>query len=351
MGECSKRRNRSGRVKKTGVKQSSYAAAGVDLAGYGRLMKTIKRRLASSSESSGAGLFAGMIDLEGTAGRTLVASVDGVGTKVKVASAYGWHAGVGRDIVAHCVNDILCVGARPLAFMDYIAFDRLDTKVFKQVLRGIAGECRRSGMQLIGGETAEMPGVYRPGEYDLVGFIIGLAQKRNLLDGSRIRKGDLVVGMPSNGLHTNGFSLARHILFEKCRMKPNHRPRGWRQPLAKVLLKPHTNYLDQVFPLVERRLVSGMAHVTGGGIAGNLSRVLPAGCGAVVKRSLWRVPKIFEFIAASGAVDEDEMFRVFNMGLGMLLIVRHSNLPEVMKRTRSTIVVGEIVDGGEVAIE
>lgn len=297
-------------------------------------------------------MFAGMVELEATAGRMLVASVDGVGTKVKVASAYGRHVGVGRDIVAHCVNDILCMGARPLAFMDYIAFDRLEPEVFKQVLRGIATECRTSGIQLIGGETAEMPGVYRKGEYDLVGFIIGLATKRNVLDGSRIRKGDLIVGMPSNGLHTNGFSLARHVLFEKCRMRPGDKPRGWRQPLGKMLLKPHTNYLDQVYPLVEKRFVSGIAHITGGGIAGNLARVLPAGCGALIRRSLWRVPKIFELIAASGPVDEDEMFKVFNMGLGMLLVVPHSNLPEVIKQTRSTVVVGEIVEGsGEVVIE
>jgi phosphoribosylformylglycinamidine cyclo-ligase len=334
------------------VKKHTYSSAGVDLRGYGRLMTAIKGELRRSSESSGGGLFAGVLELKGRADRILVASVDGVGTKVKVAAATGWHVGVGRDIVAHCVNDILCAGARPVAFMDYIAFEKLEPRIFRQVLRGIAHECRRFAIQLIGGETAEMPGVYRKGEYDLVGFIIGETSKRKMLDGLRIRKGDLIVGLPSNGLHTNGYSLARRILFDKRRLKVDHRPKGWRLPLGKALLRPHTNYFEQVYPLIEKRLVSGVAHITGGGIAANLTRILPTGCGAVLKRSLWRVPKIFELIAASGPVDDDEMFRVFNMGMGMLLTVSHSNLPEVMRRTRSTRVVGEIVKGGgDVAIE
>jgi phosphoribosylformylglycinamidine cyclo-ligase len=336
------------------MKRITYAQSGVDLGKYERLMGTIKHQLKSASEASGGGLFAGMLELKGTgkAGRMIVASVDGVGTKVKVATQYGWHVGVGRDIVAHCINDILCVGARPLAFMDYIAFDRLDPGILKEVLRGISYECKKCCIQLIGGETAEMPGVYRRGEYDLVGFVIGLASKRNLLDGSKIKKGDLVVGLPSNGLHTNGFSLARRVLFEKRHMRPDRPPRGWRQPLGKVLLKPHTNYLDAVYPLIEKRLLSGVAHITGGGIAGNLTRILPRGCGALLKKSLWRVPEIFSLIARSGPVEEDEMYRVFNMGLGMLLVVSNSNLPQVMRMTRSTRVVGEIVrGGGEVVIE
>ncbi len=336
------------------MKKVTYAQAGVDLGAYEKLMKTIKSQLTRSSQSSGTGLFAGMVDLKKIRhpGRVVVASVDGVGTKVRVAKEVGWHVGIGRDIVAHCVDDILSMGAKPIAFMDYVAFDRLDPVVFRQVLRGIAYECKKAGMQLIGGETAEMPGVYRHGEYDVVGFIIGLVSGRQVLDGSRIRKGDLIVGLPSNGLHTNGFSLARRVLLEKRHMSLKRRVRGWAQPLGKVLLKPHRNYFGEVYPLVERGLLSGIAHITGGGIAGNLKRILPEGCAAVLRRSVWRVPKIFDLIARSGPVDEAEMFSVFNMGLGMLLVCRDSNLPEVIRVTRSTRIVGEVVGGtGEVAIE
>jgi phosphoribosylformylglycinamidine cyclo-ligase len=252
------------------MKKITYAHAGVDLGKYDKLMRVVKKELAASSESSGGGLFAGMLELKGGGGPagTIVASVDGVGTKVRVAKEFGRHGGIGKDIVAHCVNDILCLGAKPVAFMDYIAFDRLDPAVFEQILRGIARECRKYGIQLIGGETAEMPGVYRKGEYDLVGFIIGLVAGRCTLDGSRIRKGDLIVGLPSSGLHTNGFSLARRVLLGKRRMRLAQRPGGWRQPLGQVLLKPHTNYFAEVYPLIEKNLLSGIAHRTGGGIAG-----------------------------------------------------------------------------------
>jgi phosphoribosylformylglycinamidine cyclo-ligase len=330
----------------------SYARAGVDLDRYAKLMKVIMRRLKSSSEASGGGLFGGLVELGRGAGRMIVTSVDGVGTKVKVATEFGWHVGIGRDIVAHCVNDILCMGARPLAFMDYIAFEKIDPKIFKQVLRGIVSECGKHGMQLVGGETAEMPGVYREGEYDLVGFIVGLTSRRIALDGAKIRKGDLIVGLPSNGLHTNGYSLARCVLFDSGAMKVADRPPGWKQPVGRVLLKPHTSYFGEVYPLVEKRLLTGIAHVTGGGIQGNLERVLPRGCGARLRKSLWKVPKVFKLIAESGHVDEEEMFRVFNMGLGMLLIVPHSKLSDVMRMTRSSRIVGEIVDGtGRVVIE
>jgi phosphoribosylformylglycinamidine cyclo-ligase len=275
----------------------------------------------------------------------LVASVDGVGTKVRVAKDFGWCAGLGRDIVAHCVDDILCVGARPIAFLDYLAFDKLDAKIFTQVLKGIAAECRTNGIELVGGETAEMPGVYCPGEFDLAGMIVGLASRSNLLDGSRVKRGDYIVGLPSNGLHTNGYSLARKVLLEKRGMKLGRRPRGWRQTLGRALLAPHTNYFSAVYPAVERRLVSGIAHITGGGIADNLERILPKTVNAAIRKSTWRVPKVFALIAESGPVDEDEMFRVFNMGLGLLLVVPHGNLPEVMKRAEGSRVVGEIVEG------
>jgi phosphoribosylformylglycinamidine cyclo-ligase len=327
------------------MKSITYKRAGVDLDKYDGLVKVIKQILSRSSLSSGSGHFAGMIDLGGRAGQIIVASVDGVGTKVKIAKEYGWHVGLGHDIVAHCVNDILCIGARPIGFLDYIAFDKLDTKVFKQILSGIATECRRYGIQLIGGETAEMPGVYGRGECDLAGFIIGLTSRSSLLDGSRTRKGDLLVGLPSNGLHTNGYSLARKVLLRKCRMDLKKPPKGWREPLGRVLLKSHTNYFNQVYPLVERHLVSGIAHITGGGIAGNLERILRPGLNGTLRKSLWRVPKIFRLIAEGGPVEDREMFRVFNMGLGMLLVVPHQSLPEVLREAHGSRVVGEITEG------
>ena len=327
------------------MKRLTYRQAGVDLGKYDRLVPTIKRILAGSSTASGTGHFAGMMKLRRSDGDILVASADGVGTKVKVAKAYGWHGGLGRDIVAHCTNDILCIGARPVAFLDYVAFDRLEPKDFAQLLAGIARECTRAGIELLGGETAEMPGVYSAGECDVAGFMIGLTTRARILDGSRIRAGDLVVGLPSNGLHTNGYSLARKVLLERRRMDPRKAPRGWREPLGKALLRPHTNYFDAVWPLIEARAVSGLAHITGGGIAGNLVRVLPEGVDAIVKKGLWPVPPIFTLIAASGPVAEDEMFRVFNMGLGMLLVVPHRRLPQVMKQAEGARVVGEIVKG------
>lgn len=333
------------------MKPVTYKSSGVDLDTYDGLLGTIKAVLGRSSEASGSGHFGGMIDLGGDRRRMLVASVDGVGTKVKLAAEYGWYDGLGHDIVAHCVNDVLCVGAKPIAFLDYIAFDRLEPKAFRRILQGLASECRRHGIQLIGGETAEMPGVYRRGEIDLAGFVIGLASKSHILDGSRIKRGDLVVGLPSNGLHTNGYSLARRVLVERRRLDLKRAPRGWREPLGRVLLRPHMSYFAEVYPLVERRLLSGIAHITGGGIAGNLERILPANVGAVVKKAMWHVPEIFKLLARSGPVEEAEMFRVFNMGLGMLLVVPHRNLPMVLSEVHGSRVVGEIVDGhGKVSI-
>jgi phosphoribosylformylglycinamidine cyclo-ligase len=286
-----------------------------------------------------------MIDLTGKGGDILVASIDGVGTKVKVARAYGRYTGLGRDIVAHCVNDILCAGARPVAFLDYIAFASLDRKVFTQVLRGLAGECRRHDVELLGGETAEMPGVYLKGEFDIAGVIVGLTSRRRLLDGSRIKKGDYLVGLPSNGLHTNGYSLARRVLPAKPG-RASSLGRGWTwERLGTALLRPHTSYFAAAYPLVEHGALSGIAHITGGGIAGNLARILPRGTAAVVKKSTWRVPEIFKVIAECGPVPEDEMFKVFNMGLGMLLVVPHRNLPEVLGAAEGSRVVGEITEG------
>jgi phosphoribosylformylglycinamidine cyclo-ligase len=335
------------------MKEITYKDAGVDLTGYESLVRHIVKKLGGSSRASRRGLFAGAVELKGFGrGSLLVSSIDGVGTKVKVATALGYHKGIGGDIVSHCVNDILAVGARPVAFLDYIGFSRLDASVFKAVISGIVRECRRQGIELIGGETAEMPGVYEKGEYDLVGCILGLAERANMLDGSKIRNGDLIVGLPSNGLHTNGYSLAREVLEKRAGLKLNEKPRGWRTSLGRVLLRPHTNYFDRVFPLVRSRLLKGIAHITGGGIPGNLRRILPPACDARIRTGTWRVPPVFQLIADRGPVSKEEMFRVFNMGLGMLLVVAQDEIPDIMGRIESASIVGEVVKGkGRVIIQ
>ena len=335
------------------MKEATYKSAGVDLDGYGSLVGHIVKRLGGSIRHSRQGLFAGAVELRGAGkGSLLVSSIDGVGTKTKVATAFGSHSGIGRDIVAHCTNDILAVGARPLAFLDYIGFSRLDRRVFKSVVSGIVRECRRYDIELIGGETAEMPGVYGDGAYDLVGCIIGVARKREILDGSRIKKGDLIIGLPSSGLHTNGYSLAREVLLKGGKKALEARPAGLRTSIGKALLKPHLNYFDDVFPLVKSRSLKGIAHITGGGIQGNLQRILPEGCDARLRSGLWRVPPLFDLIAERGPVGRAEMFRVFNMGLGMLLVATQANIPAIMRAAKTARVVGEVVAGaGRVFIE
>ena len=254
--------------------------------------------------------------------------------------------------VSHCVNDVLSVGGRPLAFLDYIAFGKVDSTILRQVISSIARECRRYAIDFIGGETAELPGVYCQGEYDVVGFIIGVCEDGRLLDGSRIKEGDLIVGIPSNGLHTNGYSLARKVLLDSRKFNFEHIPPGWRTSIGRALLKPHINYFNDVYPLHTRRLLKGIAHITGGGIAGNLKRILPPGVDAHIRKGLWKIPPIFDLIAEQGPVEESEMYKVFNMGIGMILITSPKNLSQVMKALNKGIVIGEIVKGsGEVIMQ
>ncbi len=332
------------------MKRTTYADSGVDLDRYDQLIGEIKKILKRFGSISGKGLFGGVVDIGG--GKMVVASADGVGTKAKIGRMAGKFSVLGRDIVAHCVNDILCMGAYPVAFMDYIGFCRLDPHVAREIIAGIARECRKYGIQLIGGETAEMPGVYAQEEFDIVGFIIGLSSKKFIIDGSKIGVGDLLVALPSNGLHTNGYSLARKVLLEDNQYALDFKPLGWKRTLGDELLRPHRNYFKEVYPLIKQGLVTGIAHITGGGIAGNLSRILPEDCDAVVVKSMWSVPSIFRLIAQAGKVEEEEMFRVFNMGIGMLLVVPHKNLPRVMTSLKSAFVVGEIVRGhGKVRLQ
>ena len=299
----------------------SYAAAGVDIAAYEKVLERVKPLIAAThgrEVAAGVGPFAGVYTLPG--GGRLAASADGVGTKIKVAIAAGSHRGIGIDIVNHCVNDIACAGARPLFFMDYFATGKLDPDVFGQLIEGMTEACREAGCALLGGETAEMPGMYALGDYDLAGFIAGLVDD---VEREPVRAGDALVGLPSSGLHTNGYSLARKV-FEGVPMT---------RKLAEHLLAPHRSYLEEM-----RRLHwKAAAHITGGGIPGNLPRALPEGLGAVLDRSKWTVPPIFVEIRKRGHVSDDEMWNTFNMGLGMILVCDPEAAPGAN-------VVGEVVE-------
>jgi phosphoribosylformylglycinamidine cyclo-ligase len=299
----------------------SYAAAGVDIEAYERALERIKPLIAATHGKDvavGVGPFAGLYTLPD--GTHLASSADGVGTKIKVAIAAGAHRGIGTDIVNHCVNDIATAGARPLFFLDYFATGKLDPEVFTQLIEGMTQACAAAGCALLGGETAEMPGMYALGDYDLAGFIVGLVEAGRRPDPTRIRSGDLLVGMPSSGLHTNGYSLVRKV-FEDVPL--THRFTELGRPLGEVLLEPHRSYLEDL-----RRIPwKGAAHITGGGIRGNLPRCLPEGFGARVERRAWKIPAIFGLIQKRGMITDDEMFGTFNMGLGMILVVDPADVP------------------------
>jgi phosphoribosylformylglycinamidine cyclo-ligase len=299
----------------------SYAAAGVDIEAYERVLERVKPLIAATHGKEvavGVGPFAGLYQLPG--GGHLAASADGVGTKIKVAIAAGAHRGIGTDIVNHCVNDIATSGARPLFFLDYFATGRLDLDVFAQLIEGMTAACSAAGCALLGGETAEMPGVYALGDYDLAGFIVGLVEPGRRPDQNGIRAGDAIVGLPSSGLHTNGFSLVRKV-FEDVPLSKVYPELG--RPLGDELLEPHCSYLE---PLTTMRW-KGAAHITGGGILGNLPRCLPEGLGAELDRKSWSEPPIFGLVRKRGRVSNDEMLGTFNMGLGMILVMDSGDVP------------------------
>lgn len=303
----------------------TYKAAGVDLEAAERAKRAFAPLLAAAGDEnilSGPGAFGGLYAVpEGLSRPVLVASADGVGTKLKVAFLSGCHDTVGRDLVNHCVNDILVQGARPLFFLDYLAVGRMDEGVAEEVVAGVSAACRENGCVLLGGETAEMPDFYGEGEYDLAGFVVGVVERDGILDSSRVRSSDRLVAIRSSGLHTNGFTLARTIVFERMGLTVDDPFPGDSASVAEVLLREHRSYLAAVRPLVERGMVHAMAHVTGGGIAGNLSRVLPSGLGARVDCASWSVPNVFRRLSEAGGVAPREMYRVFNMGAGMILAV------------------------------
>jgi phosphoribosylformylglycinamidine cyclo-ligase len=278
----------------------------------------------------------------------LVSSVDGVGTKLKIAFAADKHDTIGQDLVNHCINDIAVVGARPLFFLDYLASATLEPKVFTQILKGFAKACKAGGCALIGGETAQMPGMYQPGEYDVAGTIVGVVDRSKMLDGSAVRKGDVLIGLASNGLHTNGYSLARSVLFDTMKLTSKSKLDGVKGTLGDELLKVHKNY-QPLMASLPARVLKAAAHITGGGLIDNLPRVLPADCDASIDPASWKVPAIFETIGRAGKVDREEMFQVFNMGIGMVLIVSEKSAPAVLKQTKGR-VIGRIVPGSGIVL-
>jgi phosphoribosylformylglycinamidine cyclo-ligase len=302
-----------------------YKSAGVDIdAGNEtvRRIKSLARATFTPGVLSEIGSFGGLfrLDRERYQEPVLVSSADGVGTKLKVAFMTARHDTVGADLVNHCVNDILVQGAEPLFFLDYLATGRLSPAVAEQVVSGVARACRENGCALIGGETAEMPGFYADGEYDIAGFIVGVVERSKVIDGRSIVPGDVLIGLPSMGLHTNGYSLARRVLFEMAGWKADTFVAELGTTIGDALLAPHRSYLPLVRPLLERRSVRGLAHITGGGITENLPRVLPEGCAAEIDLKSWDVPAVFRLLQQRGQIAREEMFRAFNMGIGLVIV-------------------------------
>lgn len=287
---------------------------------------------------SGFGLFGGLFEFKGYQQPVLVSSVDGVGTKLKIASALGRHDTIGIDLVNHCVNDILTCGAEPLFFLDYIAMGKLVPKQVEAIAQGLAQACRDIGCALIGGETAEMPGLYADEDYDLAGFIVGVVEKDKLITGKTITAGDAILGLPSSGLHTNGYSLVRKI-FNTTQFKKRYA--GLERTLGEALLEPHRCYFNQLKSL--RHLIKGMAHITGGGLVDNVPRILPQGVTAQFHGNSWTIPPLFQLIQQKGNVDRDEMYRVFNMGIGMVLICSPENVDQLAAALPEAKVIGEVV--------
>ncbi len=327
-------------------KKETYAAAGVSLEAANRALELIKQhaRLTLRPEVlGGIGFFGGLFELRGYKEPVLVASADGVGTKLKLAAALGKHDTIGFDLVNHCVNDILTCGAEPLFFLDYIAMGKLYPEQVGEIVRGIAEACREAGCTLLGGETAEMPGFYAEGDYELVGFIVGVVEKGKIIDGGLIEPGDVIIGLPSSGLHTNGYSLVRKIfkLDEVTPLKTFYPELGC--TLAEELLKPHRCYYQVLKPWLAK--IKGLAHITGGGLIDNIPRLFQKDLTAHLRLGSWDIPPIFNLIQKQGNIEQQEMYRVFNMGVGMALFCSPKEAPELLASLPEARLIGEVEEG------
>jgi phosphoribosylformylglycinamidine cyclo-ligase len=316
-----------------------YRQSGVDIDAGNEAVRRIKalaRQTYTSGVLSGVGSFGGLFGLDSSVqDPVLVASADGVGTKLKVAFMAGVHDTIGVDLVNHCVNDILVQGARPLFFLDYLATGRLAPDVVEQIVRGVAAACVDNGCALLGGETAEMPGFYADGEYDVAGFIVGLVSRARIVDGRGIQAGDALIALPSSGLHTNGYSLARKIAFDVLGLGVDSRVPDLGETLGEALLRPHRSYLRAVTPALDRGWVKGMAHITGGGIVENLPRTLPDGRTFSLDRQSWTVPPLFQWLQRAGGIDDAEMLRAFNMGVGLILVCAPDRADDLLTLLRA----------------
>lgn len=322
----------------------TYAAAGVNIDAADRAKELIKKKVRSTFRQevlTDIGLFAGLFQLSSQYKEpVLVSSVDGVGTKLKLATALDKHDTVGIDLVNHCINDIFTCGAEPLFFLDYIALGKLVPELVESIISGLARACIDAGCSLIGGETAEMPGVYAVGDYDLAGFIVGVVERKRVINGRTIESGDTILALPSTGLHTNGYSLARRVFgTDRAKLETYYTELG--RTLGEALLEPHRCY----YPILKSSLpmVKGMAHITGGGIPGNLPRIFPRGLAAQIDKSSWKAPAIFTLIQKRGSIEEKEMYRVFNMGVGMLVICAPSDVDKLLAAVPKSWVIGEMV--------
>jgi phosphoribosylformylglycinamidine cyclo-ligase len=336
-----------------------YKAAGVDISAAAVAkdkIKTLARSTFNAGVLSEIGSFSGMFrpDLGRYQEPVLVASTDGVGTKIKVAVMAGIHDTVGYDLVAHCVNDILVQGAAPLFFLDYIALGKMDSEKVAAIVSGFARACSEFGCPLIGGETAEMPGTYAPDDYDLAGFIVGVVDRARALPAG-VRAGDVLLGLPSAGLHTNGFSLARKVFFETLGHRVDSYVTELGATVGQALLAPHRSYLAALEPLLDRRKIRALCHLTGGGFQGNIPRVLPGSLGARIRRGAWPVPPLFRLIQSGGRVTDEEMFQTFNMGIGMIVVVSPEDLHDVEhsleRRGETSFVIGSVEAGTGVVFE
>ncbi len=330
-----------------------YKASGVDIDAGNEAVKRIKKLVQGTYNQyvlGDLGSFGGLFAFPSAAYRdpVLVSSTDGVGTKLKIAFALNRYDTVGYDLVNHCVNDILVQGAKPLFFLDYIGTGSVEPATIEAIVSGLARGCRENGAVLIGGETAEMPGMYSKGEFDLVGTIIGVAEQKQIITGSTIKPGDLVLGLPSLGLHTNGYSLARKICFEDLGLLPTDTVPGLSNPIGEVLLAPHRCYYQEVYPLITAGLVNGLAHITGGGFYDNIPRILPSGCGVRINKGTWPVLPIFEYLQNKGGVPDGQAYRVFNMGIGMVLICRPENLERIQTSLSEVYQIGTVTEGEQV---
>jgi phosphoribosylformylglycinamidine cyclo-ligase len=345
------------------MKTKAYAQAGVDIDLGNRVKATLPQLLASTHRPEVLGKvggFGGLFALNAKKFRqpVLVSSVDGVGTKLKLAFAMGRHDTIGQDLVNHCVNDIAVLGAEPLFFLDYIGTGKLEPKVFEQIIQGFAQACAENRCALIGGETAQMPGFYQTGEYDVSGTIVGVVEKQRMIDGKTIRPGDALIGLASTGLHTNGYSLARQIFFEKMKLKISSRLPGLDGTLGEELLKVHVSYGPLIQKLIKKfnpasapkaPVIKGLAHITGGGFIDNIPRVLPRTCDVLVKKNSWDPLPIFQILTEKGGVPESELYQVFNMGIGMVIMVDGGQADAVLRFVRQqkmpAWLIGEVTKG------